>query len=166
MVAHRHSRLELVVFALAHFIQLGSEIVQFVQIDVFSQLVIQAVHIAVIVCNEPLLIGVSEIVLLSDADTVHGGLDFFRCGGELHPFAYQFTLIVFAEVRNERGEGIIPVIFICRHLAASLPLRPRMAETPFRGRLGGAFLLGGVQPIPEGGALFQLCPKNTVQVPI
>ena len=40
VVTYRHCRLELVIFALAHFIQLGSKIIQLVQIDVFSQLVV------------------------------------------------------------------------------------------------------------------------------
>ena len=45
MVADLHSRLELLVLALAHLVQLGGQVVELVQVLILAQLVIEAVHI-------------------------------------------------------------------------------------------------------------------------
>ncbi|CAN4009502.1 V-type proton ATPase subunit E, partial [Dysosmobacter welbionis] len=68
MVADLHRRLELFVLALAHLVQFGGQVVELVQVLILAQLVVEAVHIAVIVSDEPLLIGLAEVILLPNAD--------------------------------------------------------------------------------------------------
>ena len=119
MVAHFHTGLKLRVFAVAHFIQLRRQIVELVQIFVFAQLVIEAVHIAVIVCDEPFLIGLAEVIPLADADTLEYLLHFLGGGGELHPLAHKLALVVLAKIGDKGGKGIVLVVTIIRHIRSS-----------------------------------------------
>ena len=68
MVADLHRRLELFILALAHLVQLGGQVVELVLALILAQLVIEAVHIAVIVSDEPFLVGLAKVVLLPNAD--------------------------------------------------------------------------------------------------
>ena len=115
MIAHRNGSAESVVIVLGHIIQLGSEVVQFVNVGILSQLVIEAVHIAIIVRNEPFFIGVSEIICFTDADTLKDCLHFLRGGGKLDPFAHQLTFVVFTQVGNKGGKRIVLVILKFGH---------------------------------------------------
>ena len=119
MVAHFHTGLKLRVFAVAHFIQLRRQIIQLVQIFVFAQLVIETVHIAVIVRDEPFLIGIAEIVLLADADALEYLLHFFGGGGKLHPLAHKLALVIFPKIGDKGGKGIILVVTVIRHIRSS-----------------------------------------------
>ena len=119
MVAHFHTGLKLRVFAVAHFIQLRRQIIELVQIFVFAQLVIEAVHIAVIVRDEPFLIGIAEIVLLADADALEYLLHFFGGGGKLHPLAHKLALVVLAKIGDKGGKGIVLVVTVIRHIRSS-----------------------------------------------
>ena len=119
MVAHFHTGLKLRVFALIHFIQLGGQIIQLVQIFVFAQLVIEAVHIAVIVRDEPFLIGLAEVVPLADADALEYLLHFLGGGGELHPLAHKLALVIFAQIGDKGGKGIVLVVTVIRHIRSS-----------------------------------------------
>ena len=119
MVAHFHTGLKLRVFALIHFIQLRRQIIQLVQIFIFAQLAIKAVHIAVIVRDEPFLIGLAEVVPLADADTLEYLLQFLGGGGKLHPLAHKLALVVLAKIGDEGGKGIILVVTVIRHIRSS-----------------------------------------------
>ena len=77
--------------------------------------IIEAVHIAVVVRNEPFFIHAAEIVCFSDPDTLKDCLHFFRGGGELDPFAHKLALVVFAQVGYKGGKGIVLVILIFGH---------------------------------------------------
>ena len=46
VVADFHSSLEPLIFILAHIIQFGGQVVQFIQVGILAQQVIEAVHIA------------------------------------------------------------------------------------------------------------------------
>ena len=119
MVAHFHTGLKLRVFAFAHFIQLRRQIIKLVQIFVFAQLVIEAIHIAVIVRDEPFLIGLAEVIPLADADTLEYLLHFLGGGGELHPLAHKLALVVLAKIGDKGGKGIVLVVTIIRHIRSS-----------------------------------------------
>ena len=119
MVAHFHTGLKLRVFAVAHFIQLRRQIIELVQTFVFAQLVIEAVHIAVIVRDEPFLIGLAEVIPLADADTLEYLLHFLGGGGELHPLAHKLALVVLAKIGDKGGKGIVLVVTVIRHIRSS-----------------------------------------------
>ena len=119
MVAHFHTGLKLRVFAVAHFIQLRRQIIELVQTFVFAQLVIEAVHIAVIVRDEPFLIGLAEVIPLADADTLEYLLQFLGGGGELHPLAHKLALVVLAKIGDKGGKGIVLVVTVIRHIRSS-----------------------------------------------
>ncbi len=106
VVADLHGRLEPLIFILAHVVQLGSQIVQLVQVSILTQQVIEAVHIAVVVRDKPFLIGLPEVVLRTDPDALKDLFQFLRRGGELHPFTHKGALVVFAQVGDESGKGI------------------------------------------------------------
>ena len=166
MVADLHGRLESLVFILAHVIQLGSQIVQLVQVGVLTQQVIEAVHIAVVVGDEPLLVGLAEVVLLPNADPFKHLLHLLRRGGELHPFAHQVALVVLAQIGDEGGKGIVLVIFIMGHIRTSLQLRLRL---PLVGRLSlifvPALLFALFQPLLDGGLAVRLLRLGAVVLP-
>ena len=119
MVAHFHTGLKLCVFAVAHFIQLRRQIIELVQTFVFAQLVIEAVHIAVIVRDEPFLVGLSEVVLLADADALEYLLHLLGGGRELHPLAHKLALVIFAQIGDKGGKGIVLVVTVIRHIRSS-----------------------------------------------
>ncbi|CAN4033280.1 Ubiquinone/menaquinone biosynthesis C-methylase UbiE/MenG, partial [Dysosmobacter welbionis] len=166
MVADLHRRLELFVLALAHLVQFGGQVVELVQVLILAQLVVEAVHIAVIVSDEPLLIGLAEVILLPNADPFKHLLHLLWRGGELHPFAHQVALVVLAQVGDEGGKGIILVIFIMGHIRTSLQLRLRL---PLAGRLGlifvPALLFALFQPLPDGGLAVRLLRLGAVVLP-
>ena len=167
MVADLHRRLELFVLALAHLVQFGGQVVELVQVLILAQLVIEAVHIAVIVSDEPLLVGLAEVVLLPNADPFKHLLHLLWRGGELHPFAHQVALVVLAQVGDEGGKGIILVIFIMGHIRTSLQLRLRL---PLVGRLSLIFvpaLLSALfQPLLDGGLAVRLLRLGAVVLPL
>ena len=115
MVAHVHRSAEFIVVVLHHIIQLGGKVVQLVQIGILAQLIIEAVHIAVVVRNEPFFIHAAEIVCFTDSDALKDSLHFFRGGGKLDPFAHKLALVVFAQVGYKGGKGIVLVILIFGH---------------------------------------------------
>ena len=119
MLAHFHRRLKLLVFALRHFIQARSKIIELVKADVLAQFIVETIHIAVIVGYKPFLIDAAELVLLSDTDTLKDLFHFFGGGGKLDPFAHKLALVVFSQVGYKGGKGIIFVIFITRHICTS-----------------------------------------------
>ena len=166
MVADLHSRLELLVLALAHLVQLGGQVVELVQVLILAQLVIEAVHIAVIVGDEPLLVGLAEVVLLPNADPFKYLLHLLWRGGELHPFAHQVALVVLAQVGDEGGKGIVLVIFIMGHIRTSLQFRLRF---PLVGRLSlifvPALLFALFQPLLDGWLAVRLLRLGAVVLP-
>ena len=115
VIAHLHSGQELVVLAPVHIIQLRRQIIQLVQIGVLAQLVIKATHITVIVGNEPFLVGVAEIILRTDPDTLKHLFQLVGGGGELHPLAHKLALVVLAQVGDKGSKRIILVILKMRH---------------------------------------------------
>ena len=119
IVSDLHSGLELRIVALIHFIQLGGQIVQLVQIFVFAQLVIEAVHIAVIVRDEPFLIGIAEVILLADPDPLKHFFQFLGGGGKLHPLAHKLALVIFPKIGDKGGKGIRPLPL----MSATRPLK-------------------------------------------
>ena len=167
MVADLHRRLELFILALAHLVQLGGQVVELVQALILAQLVIEAVHITVIVGDEPLFVGLPEVILGTNADPFKHLLHLLRCGGELHPFAHQVALVVLAQVGDEGGKGIILVIFIMGHIRTSLQLRLRL---PLVGRLSLIFvpaLLSALfQPLLDGGLAVRLLRLGAVVLPL
>ena len=140
VVADLHSRLEPLIFILAHVVQLGGQVVQLVQVGVLTQQVIEAVHIAVVVRDEPFLIGLPEVVFRTNPDALKDLFQFLRRGGKLHPFAHKGALVVFAQVGDESGKGIIFVIVIMGHGDTSLSLRRRLFPMGLRLALVGTFL--------------------------
>ena len=119
MVADLHSRLELLVLALAHLVQLGGQVVELVQVLILAQLVIEAVHIAVIVRDEPFLIGLAEVILLADPDPLKHFFQFLGGGGKLHPLAHKLALVVLAKIGDKGGKGIVLVVTVIRHIRSS-----------------------------------------------
>ena len=119
MLAHFYCSLELLVFAGCHFIQPRRQIIELVKVDVLAQLVIEAVHIAVIVGYKPFLIDAAKLVRLPDTDTLKDLFHFIGGGGKPDPFAHKLALVVFSQVGYKGGKGIIFVIFIARHICTS-----------------------------------------------
>ena len=164
MVAHFHTGLKLRVFAVAHFIQLRRQIIQLVQIFIFAQLAIKAVHIAVIVRDEPFLIGLAEVVPLADADTLEYLLQFLGGGGKLHPLAHKLALVVLAKIGDEGGKGIILVVIVIWHICTSLQFRRSLFLVRLRLVLSRTFLLALFQPFPDGGLFLRL--RRAFMVPL
>ena len=167
MVSNLHSRLELLVLALAHLVQLGGQVVELVQVLILAQLVIEAVHITIIVGDKPLLIGLPEVVLGANADPLKHLLQLLRRGGELHPFTHQGALIVLAQVGDKCGEGIVLVIFIMGHICTSLQFRLGL---PLVGRrrlvFPHALLLALFQPLLDRGFPVHLFLLGAVMLPL
>ena len=166
VVADLHGCLEPLVFILAHIIQFGSQVVQLVQVCILTQQVIEAVHIAVVVRDEPFLIGLPEVVLRTDPDALKDLFQFLRRGGELHPFTHKGALVVFAQVGDESGKGIIFVIVIMGHSDTSLPLRRRLFPMGLRLALVGTFLPALFQPLLDGGLFLRLPLNGTLMLPL
>ena len=166
VIADLHSRLKPLIFILAHIIQFGSQVVQLVQVCILTQQVIEAVHIAVVVRDEPFLIGLPEVVLRTDPDTLKDLFQFLRRGGELHPFAHKGTLVIFAQVGDESGKGIIFVIVIMGHNDTSLQFRRRLFPMGLRLALIGTFLPALLQPLLDGGLFLRLPLPGTLMLPL
>ena len=120
MVAHFHTGLKLCVFAFAHFIQLRCQIIQLVQTLIFTQLTVKTVHIAVIVRDEPFLIGLAEVILLADPDPLKHFFQFLGGGGKLHPLAHKLALIVLPKIGDKGGKGIVLIVIVIWHVCPSL----------------------------------------------
>jgi len=120
MIAHFHTGLKLCVFAFAHFIQFRRQIIQLVQILIFTQLTVKTVHIAVIVRDEPFFIGLAEVILLADSDMLEHFFQFLGGGGKLHPFAHKLALVVLPKIGDKGGKGIIFVVIVIWHISTSL----------------------------------------------
>ena len=159
MVAHLHSRLKLRVLALAHFLQLRRQVIEFVQVFILAQLVIEGAHIAVIVRDEPFLIGLPEIVLLADPDPVKHFFQFLGGGWEFHPLAHKLAFVVLSQVRDEGGKGIIFAIFKLRHTGTSLQFRRRLVPDGLRSVFSRTFLFALFQPFPDGRLFLRLPPS-------
>ena len=151
VIADLHGRLEPLIFILAHIVQFGGQIVQFVQVGILAQQIIEAVHIAVVVRDEPFLIGLPKVVFRTDPDALKDLFQFLRRGGELHPFTHKGALVVLAQVGDEGGKGIIFVIVIMGHSDTSLSLRRRLFPMGLRLALVGTFLPVLFQPFFDGG---------------
>ena len=156
MVAHFHTGLKLCVFAFAHFIQLRCQIIQLVQIFIFTQLTVKTVHIAVIVRDEPFLIGLAEVILLADPDPLKHFLQFLGGGGKLHPLAHKLALIVLPKIGDKGGKGIILVVIVIWHISTSLQFRRRLFLMGLRLAFLCTFLLALFQPFPDGGLFLRL----------
>ena len=156
MVAHFHTGLKLCVFAFAHFIQLRRQIIQLVQIFIFTQLTVKTVHIAVIVRDEPFLIGLAEVILLADPDPLKHFLQFLGGGGKLHPLAHKLALIVLPKIGDKGGKGIILVVIVIWHISTSLQFRRRFFLMGLRLAFLRTFLLALFQPFPDGGLFLRL----------
>ena len=164
MVAHFHTGLKLCVFAFAHFIQLRCQIIQLVQIFVFAQLTVKTVHIAVIVCDEPFLIGLAEVVLLADPDPLKHFLQFLGGGGKLHPLAHKLALIVLPKIGDKGGKGIILVVIVIWHISTSLQFRRRLFLVRLRLVFFRTFLFALFQPFPDGRLFLRL--RRVFMVPL
>ena len=156
MVAHFHTGLKLCVFAFAHFIQLRCQIIQLVQIFIFTQLTVKTVHIAVIVRDEPFLIGLAEVILLADPDTLKHFLQFLGGGGKLHPLAHKLALIVLPKIGDKGGKRIILVVIVIWHISTSLQFRRRLFLVGLRLVFLCTFLLALFQPFPDGRLFLRL----------
>ena len=166
VVADLHSRLEPLVFILAHIIQFGGQIVQLVQVGILAQQVIEAVHIAIVVRDEPFLIGLPEVVFCTDPDALKDLFQFLRRGGELHPFTHKGSLVVLAQVGDEGGKGIIFVIVIMGHSDTSLSLWRRLFPMGLRLALIGTFFPSLFQPFLDGGLFLCLPLTGALVLPL
>ena len=166
VVADLHSSLEPLIFILAHIIQFGGQVVQFIQVGILAQQVIEAVHIAVVVRDEPFLIGLPKFVLRPNPDALKDFFQFLRRGGELHPFAHKGALVVFAQVGDESGKGIIFVIVIMGHSDTSLSLRRRLFPMGLRLAVIGTFLPALFQPFFDGGLFLRLPLPGALMFPL
>ena len=164
MVAHFHTGLKLCVFAFAHFIQLRCQIIQFVQIFIFTQLTVKTVHIAVIVRDEPFLIGLAEVIFLADPDPLKHFFQFLGGGGKLHPLAHKFALIVLPKIGDKGGKGIILVVIVIWHISTSLQFRRRLFLIGLRLVFLRTFLLALFQPFPDGRLFLRL--RRAFMVPL
>ena len=166
VVADFHGRLEPLIFILAHVVQLGGQVVQLVQVGILTQQVIEAVHIAVVVRDKPFLIGLPKIVFRADPDALKHLFQFLRRGGKLHPFAHKGALVVFAQIGDEGGKGIIFVIVIMGHSDTSLSLRRRLFPMGLRLALMGTFLPALFQPLLDGGLFLRLPLSGALMFPL
>ena len=164
MVAHFHTGLKLCVFAFAHFIQLRCQIIQFVQIFIFTQLTVKTVHIAVIVRDEPFLIGLAEVILLADPDPLKHFLQFLGGGGKLHPLAHKLALIVLPKIGDKGGKGIILVVIVIWHISTSLQFRRRLFLMELHLVFLRTFLFALFQPFPDGRLFLRL--RRAFMVPL
>ena len=166
VIADLHGRLEPLIFILAHIVQFGGQIVQFVQVGILAQQIIEAVHIAVVVRDEPFLIGLPKVVFRTDPDALKDLFQFLRRGGELHPFAHKGTLVVLAQVGDEGGKGIIFVIVIMGHSDTSLSLRRRLFPMGLRLALICTLFPALFQPLLDGELFLCLPLPGALMFPL
>ena len=164
VIADLHSRLKPLIFILAHIIQFGSQVVQLVQVCILTQQVIEAVHIAVVVRDEPFLIGIAEVILLADPDPLKHFLQFLGGGGKLHPLAHKLALIVLPKIGDKGGKGIILVVIVIWHISTSLQLRRRFFLMGLRLVFLRTFFLALFQPFPDGRLFLRL--RRMFMVPL
>ena len=62
IITDLHCRLKMVIIMIIQLIELGSQIIEFIQVFIFSQLFIQPINITVIITNEPFFIRITEII--------------------------------------------------------------------------------------------------------
>ena len=137
---------------------------QLVQIFVFAQLTVKTVHIAVIVRDEPFLVGMDEVILLADPDTIKHFFQFLGGGGKLHPLAHKLALVVLPKIGDKGGKGIIFVVIVIWHISTSLQIRRRLFLVGLHLVFLCTFLLALFQPFPDGGLFLRL--RRAFMVPL
>ena len=96
-----HNCRELLLIPLVHLINPGGKIVEFVDVFIFPEHIIDTGNRTLVIGNEPFLIGLAELVLRADPDPLKDLLHLFRRNGKFHPFTNQFSFVVLAEVGDK-----------------------------------------------------------------
>ena len=96
-----HNGNELFLIAQGKLVNQGGKVVELIKALVLAKHLLDAVDRAFVVGNKPLFIGLTELILLTDPDTLKNLLHLFLGGGQLHPLTDQHTLVVLAEVCDE-----------------------------------------------------------------
>ena len=96
-----HNCRELLLIPLVHLINPGGKIVEFVDVFIFPEHIIDTGNRTLVIGNEPFLIGLAELVLRADPDPLKDLLHLFRRNGKFHPFTNQFSFVVLAEIGNK-----------------------------------------------------------------
>ena len=79
--------------------------------QVLAKHLLNTVDRAFVVGDEPLFIGLTELILLADPDALKDLLHLFFGGGQLYPLTNQHTLVVLAKVCDE-GLSLIHIYLV------------------------------------------------------
>ena len=101
IAASLHNGSELFLIAQGKLVNQSGKVVELIKALVLAKHLLNAIDRAFVVGDKPLFVGLTEIILLADPDTLKDLLHLFLGGGELHPLTDQHTLVVFAKVRDE-----------------------------------------------------------------
>ena len=101
IAASLHNGNELFLIAQGKLVNQSGKVVELIKALVLAKHLLDAVDRAFVVGDEPLFIGLTELVLLADPDALKDLLHLFFGGGQLHPLTDQHTLIILAKVRDE-----------------------------------------------------------------
>ena len=101
IAASLHNSNELFLIAQGKLVNQSSEIVELIKALVLAKHLLNTVDRAFVVGDKPLFVGLTELILLADPDTLKDLLHLFLGGGQLHPLTDQHTLVVLAKVRDE-----------------------------------------------------------------
>ena len=96
-----HNGNELFLIAQGKLVNQSGKVVELIKALVLAKHLLNAIDRAFVVGDKPLFVGLTEIILLADPDTLKDLLHLFLGGGELHPLTDQHTLVVLAEVCDE-----------------------------------------------------------------
>ena len=96
-----HNGNELFLIAQGKLVNQSGKVVELIKALILAKHLLDTVDRAFVVGNKPLFIGLTELILLADPDTLKNLLHLFFGGGQLHPLTDQHTLVVLAKVRDE-----------------------------------------------------------------
>ena len=101
IAASLHNGNELFLIAQGKLVNQSGKVVELIKVLVLAKHLLDAIDRAFIVGDKPLFVGLTELVLLADPNTLKDLLHLFLGGGQLHPLTDQHTLVVLAKVRDE-----------------------------------------------------------------
>ena len=101
IAASLHNGNELFLIAQGKLVNQSGKVVELIKVLVLAKHLLDAIDRAFIVGDKPLFVGLTELVLLADPNTLKDLLHLFLGGGQLHPLTDQHTLVVLAKVCDE-----------------------------------------------------------------
>ena len=101
IAASLHNGNELFLIAQGKLVNQSGKVVELIKALVLAKHLLNAIDRAFVVGDKPLFVGLTELILLADPDTLKDLLHLFLGGGQLHPLTDQHSFIVFSKVCDE-----------------------------------------------------------------